>query len=181
MPSSCNFGALCLTYVGAIFISSKTIPGEIQMRKFITFGLIFVSLLFFCDTSQAQDKAFQAAVLQKFDDLENRLNKMDKRFEIRFAKLEERMNTLEIKIDAVNQRLDDRFNAVNQRIDDKFNLIIGLLTILVAILALPSVPKLLERFKAPPQRKEDIQRLEKQIEQINTQLAQLTQAMRPAP
>jgi len=147
------------------------------MRKFITFGLIFVSLLFFCDTSHAQDKDFQTAVLQKFDalekrldDLDKRLDEMDKRFEIRFTRLEERMNTLEVKIE-----------AVNQRIDDKFNLIGYLLGLLAAILALPSIPKLLERFKAPPQSKEDLQRLEKQIEQINTQLAQLTQAMRPAP
>jgi len=144
------------------------------MRRFSTFGLIFVSLLFFCDTSQAQDKAFQAAVLQKFDDLENRLNEMDKRYEVRFT-------AIEAKLEAINQRLDERFNAVNQRIDDKFNLIVYLLGLLAAILALPSIPKLLERFKAPPQSKEDIQRLEKQIEQINTQLAQLTQAMRPAP
>jgi len=144
------------------------------MRKFITFGLIFVSLLFCCDTSQAQDKAFQATVLQKFDDLENRLNEMDKRYEVRFT-------AIEAKLEAINQRLDERFNAVNQRIDDKFNLIVYLLGLLAAILAIPSVPKLLERFKAPPQSKEDIQRLEKQIEQINTQLAQLTQAMRPAP
>jgi archaellum component FlaC len=143
----------------------------------MTFGLISAALIFCWDTSHAQDKTFQTEVLQKLNELDgkinelsNRLNEMDKRYEVRFT-------AIEAKLEAVNQRID----AVNQRIDDKFNLIVGLLTILVAILALPAVPKLLERFKAPPQSKEDIQRLENQIEQIKTQLAQLSQAMRPTP
>jgi DNA repair exonuclease SbcCD ATPase subunit len=148
-----------------------------QMRKFMIFGLISVALLFFWDISHAQDKDFQTAVLQKLNELDgkinelsNRLNEMDKRYEVRFT-------ALEAKLEAVNQRID----SVNQRIDDKFNLIVGLLSLVVAFLALPFVPKLFERFKAPPDSKEDILRLEKQIEQIKTQLAQLSQAIRPAP
>jgi len=152
------------------------------MRRFMAFGLIFVALFFRWDTSRAQDKAFQTAVLQKLNELdgkinaldakisalEKRLDEMDKRFEIRFTKLEEKMNTLEVKI-----------GATNQRIDDKFNLIVGLLGLVAALLALPYVPKLFERFKAPPQNQEDIRRLEQQIEQMKTQLAQLSQATRP--
>jgi len=128
------------------------------MRRFSILGIIVAALLFFWDTSQAQDQAFQTTVLQKLNELDgkinelgNRLNEMDKRYEVRFT-------TIEAKFEAVNQRLDERFNAVNQRLDDKFNLIVYLLGLLAAILAIPSVPKLLERFKAPPQSKEDIQR-----------------------
>ncbi len=126
------------------------------MRRFLTFGLIVVALLLIWDTGHAQDKAFQTTVLQKLNELDgkmnelsNRLNEMDKRYEVRFT-------TIEAKLEAVNQRLDERFNTVNQRIDDKFNLIVYLLGLLAAILAIPSVQKLLERFKAPPQSKEDI-------------------------
>ncbi|MDZ7360851.1 MAG: hypothetical protein ONB46_09010 [candidate division KSB1 bacterium] len=144
--------------------------GEIRRRRLFAFGLIFAALFFFWNTALAQDKAFQTEVLQKlkeianrFNALEIRLNDMDKRYEVRFA-------TLETKLE-----------AVNQRIDDKFNLIVGLLGLLAALLALPYAPKLLERFKAPPDSKKDVQRLQEQIEQIKTQLAQLSPPMRPTP
>jgi len=140
------------------------------MRKSLTFGLAFAALLFLWDTTHAQDKAFQAEVLQKlkeidnrFNALENRLNDMDKRYEVRFA-------TLETKLEAVNQRLDD-----------KFNMIVGLLGLLAALLALPYAPKLLERFKAPPDNKKEFQRMQEQIEQIKARLAQLSSPMRPTP
>ncbi|MDZ7360323.1 MAG: hypothetical protein ONB46_06305 [candidate division KSB1 bacterium] len=140
------------------------------MRKNLTFGLAFAALFFLWDTAHAQDKAFQAEVLQKlkeidnrFNALENRLNDMDKRYEVRFA-------TLETKLE-----------AVNQRIDDKFNLIVGLLGLLAALLALPYAPRLLERFKAPPDNKKEFQRIQEQIEQIKAQLAQLSPPMRPTP
>jgi hypothetical protein len=46
-------------------------------------------------------------------------------------------------------------------------------------LALPYAPKLIERFKAPPSNKEELQSLREQIELMKTQLAQLAQSPRP--
>ncbi len=150
------------------------------MRRLLIFGFVIAALFSFGDTALAQDQAFQTAVLKKLDELdgkisslENRLNDMDKRYEVRFtmleSKLDERFNALNIRIDAVNQRFDD-----------KFNLLVGLLALVAAFLALPYAPKLLERFKAPRPNKEELQSLKEQIEQIKTQLAQLAQAIRPS-
>jgi septal ring factor EnvC (AmiA/AmiB activator) len=147
------------------------------MRRFLTFGLISVALLCCRSTTFAQDKAFQDAVLQKLNDLEKRLDEMDKRYEIRFARIEERFNTVDERFN----RIQDKIEAVNVRIDDKFNLMIGLLGLFAALLALPYVPKLFERFRSPPQAREDIARLEKQIEQIQKQLMQLSQSIQPTP
>lgn len=144
------------------------------MRRLIIFGLTAAILLCRESTGFAQDKAFQDAVLQKLNELEKRLDDMDKRYEVRFTRIE---TTLDERFN----RLQDRIDAVNVRIDDKFNLMIGLLGLLAALLALPYVPKLFDRFKAPPQTKEDIRRLEKQIEQIQQQLTQLSQTIQPAP
>jgi len=144
------------------------------MRRFLTFGFITAALLCCRSTTFAQDKAFQEAVLQKLDELEKRLDEMDKRYEIRFTKIE---TTLDERFN----RLQDKIESVNVRIDDKFNLIVGLLGLLAALLALPYIPKFFERFKPPPQTQEDIMRLEKQIEQIQQQLAQLSRAIQPTP
>ncbi len=140
------------------------------MRWLLIFELTAAILLCRESAAFAQDKAFQQTVLQKLDALEKRLDEMDKRYEIRFTKIE-----------ATLDRLQDKIDAVNVRLDDKFNLMIGLLGLLVALLALPYVPKLFERFKGPPQTKEDIIRLEKQIEQIQQQLSRLSQAIQPTP
>lgn len=125
------------------------------MRKFITFGLIAVALLCNANAISAQDKATQAAILQKLSDIESRLSEMDKRLGI------------------VETKLDERFNAVNQRIDDKFNLIVGLLAIIAAFLALPYAPKLLERFKI----KNNEQKLQGEIDELKTQMAQLARLL----
>jgi len=135
------------------------------MRQFITFGLMVAALLFSANTTFAQDKAMQAAILQKLSEIESRINDMDKRYEIRFTKLEERFNTVDEKFN----RLEDKIEAVNQRIDDKFNLIVGLLGIIAAFLALPYLPKLLERFKI----KNNEQKLQSEIDELKTQMAQL--------
>ena len=132
------------------------------MRKFITFGLLVAALLFSANPTLAQDKATQAAILQKLSDIESRINDMDKRYEIRFATLETKLDE---RFNAVNIRID----AVNQRIDDKFNLIVGLLGIIAAFLALSYLPKLLERFKI----KNNEQKLQSEIDEMKTQIAQL--------
>jgi hypothetical protein len=122
------------------------------MRKFLTFGFIVAALLPLRGITHAQEKAMQAATLQKLADIENRLNEMDKRYEVRFTKIE---TTLDERFD----RIDDKFAAVNQRLDDKFNLMLGLLGLIATLLALPYVPKFFERFKVRPERKEDSQNL----------------------
>jgi DNA repair exonuclease SbcCD ATPase subunit len=139
------------------------------MLRSLRFGFAVAALFFFWSPASAQERATQAVVLQK-------LNEMDLRFakiETEFKRLDERFNTVEVKIDAINRRIDDKIEAVNQRIDDKFNLIIGLLGLIAAFLALPYIPKILERYKMRAERKEDIQRLQEQIDQIKSQLAQL--------
>jgi len=152
------------------------------MRRFSTLGLMVVALLSCCNVTLAQDKTAQAAILQKLADIESRLNDMDKRYEVRFSiletKLDERLNALETKLDERFNAVNIRIDAVNQRIDDKFNLIVGLLAIIAAFLALPYAPKLLERFKF----KNDAQRLQGEIDQLKTQVAQLTRlTQQPTP
>jgi len=146
------------------------------MRKLLSRGLMLVALLFFSNATRAQDKATQAAILQKLNEIDNQLNEMDKRFEIRFTKLEERFNTIDERFKTVEEkfnRLEDKIAGVNTRIDDKFNLMVGLLGLIVALLALPYMPKLFERFKArPPDSKETLQRLQEQIDQLKAQLSQ---------
>jgi chaperonin cofactor prefoldin len=134
--------------------------GKVAMPRVLTFILLIGASPFFSGLARAQEQSAQMAVLQKLSDIENRLNEMDKRYEIRFATLEG-----EIK------RMQDKIEAVNTRIDEKFNLIVGLLGIIVALLALPYVPKVLERFKVRSENREEILRLQQQIEQIKTQLA----------
>jgi hypothetical protein len=138
------------------------------MRRFLTLVFIVAALLSFGDITHAQDKTTQAAILQKLTDIDNRLNEMDKRYEVRFTKIE---TTLDERFN----RIEDKFVAVNQRIDDKFNLMLGLLGLIAALLALPYVPKFFERFWVRLERKKDSQDLQKQIDQLKTQVAQLTQ------
>lgn len=138
------------------------------MIKLFSFVLILVALFGAWDTAMAQDKDFQTAVLQKLNEMDNRfkeieirLSEMDKRYEVQFARIDERFNNLDIKI-----------QAVNQRFDDKFNLIVGLLGLIFAFLALPYIPKLLERYKVQAAYKEDIQRLQEQINELKSQRSQ---------
>jgi flagellar capping protein FliD len=115
--------------------------GETPMRVLMVLGFTVAALLAFAGPARAQEQAFQKAVLQKLDaldgkisSLENRLNDMDKRYEVRFTMLEG-------KLDALDERFNERFNAlnirmdaINQRIDDKFNLLVGLLALVAAFL-----------------------------------------------
>jgi hypothetical protein len=82
------------------------------------------------------------------------------------------MQRLEQKFDERFNAVEIRIGAVNQRIADKFNLIVGLLGLIAAFLALPYIPKLFERYKVRAERKEDLLRLQEQIDQIKAQLAQ---------
>jgi len=144
------------------------------MRSFLTLGLMVVALLSCGNTALAQDKAAQAAILQKLADIESRLTNI----ESRLHDMDKRLTTLETKFDERFNAVNIRIDAVNQRIDDKFNLIVGLLAIIAAFLALPYAPKLLERFKF----KNDAQRLQGEIDQLKTQIAQLTRlTQQPTP
>jgi chaperonin cofactor prefoldin len=143
------------------------LSGRYQMHKLLVLGLVWAPLFFGVSTGRAQDKEFQTKVLQKLEALELRLNEMDKRYEVRFA-------TIEAKLEAIDQR----FDAVNRRIDDKFNLNLGLVGSAAVILAVLYVYGVQARFINPP-KDEDIQRLEKELEKIETQLTQLSQAIRP--
>jgi predicted nucleic acid-binding Zn-ribbon protein len=137
---------------------------------------MLIAVVGFTISASAQEKDANAAVLQKLSEIENRLNDMDKRYEIRFVRIEERYKSLEEKINALDTKLDIKIGAVNQRIDDKFNLIVGLLGLIAAFLALPYIPKFLERYKAQSERKEDIQRLQEQINELKALSSQ-----RPGP
>jgi hypothetical protein len=139
------------------------------MVKLPSFMLILVALFGFWNTTAAQEKDFQTAVLQKLNEIDKRIDEMDKRYEVRFTKIEEKLNGLE-------SRLDIKIESVNQRIDDKFNLLVGLLGLIAAFLALPYIPKFLERYKVHSERKEDIQHLQEQINELKAQLSQ-----RPGP
>lgn len=145
------------------------------MRKLLMLGLVLAPLFSVVATAHAQDQSFQTRVLQKLDALDQRLDGMDKRLNEMDKRNEVRFTAIETKLAAIDQR----FDAVNQRIDDKFNLIVGVLTIIAAFLALPFIPKLFERVKAPAQNQEDFRRLEKEVAEIRTQLAQLSQTLRP--
>ena len=141
------------------------------MRKFPLFIVMAAAWLGASLPASAQEKSFQTAVLDKLTAIDKRLDEMDKRYEIRFTKLE-------AEIKAEFARLDERFNtvevkiqAVNQRIDDKFNLILGLLGLIAAFLALPYIPKFLERYKASVENKKDVRHLQEQIDQLKAQLA----------
>lgn len=152
------------------------------MCRLLTFGFIFAALFFFWDTSFSQDAAFQATVLQKLNAIDNRLDAIDTRLialENKFSAMENRLNDMDKRYEVRFATLETKLEVVNQRIDDKFNLIVGLLGLLAALLALPYAPRLLERFKAPPDNKKEFQRIQEQIEQIKAQLAQLSPPMRP--
>jgi len=159
------------------------------MLKKFTKGALTLALLLSWEPALAQEKADLAAVLRKLNDIEKGIDDMDKRYEIRFTKIEikidaefkrvdERFNSIEAKMDIKLDAIGGRIDAVNQRIDDKFNLIVGLLGIIAAFLALPYLPKILERYKVQKERKEDISRLQEQIDQIKTQLSRLAEQSR---
>jgi DNA repair ATPase RecN len=159
--------------------------GERSMLKTFSKGAIALALLLSWEPAFAQEKADLAAVLRKLNDIEKRIDDMDKRYEIRFTKIEEefkrvdeRFNSLEAKMDIKLEAMRGRIDAVNQRIDDKFNLIVGLLGIIAAFLALPYLPKILEKYKVQKDRKEDVSHLQEQIDQIKSQLSRLAEQRR---
>lgn len=149
------------------------------MVKLPSFMLMLVALFGVWNAAPAQEKDFQTAVLQKLNEIDSRINEldkrideMDKRYEIRFTKIEERFNTIDERFN----NLDTKIGAVNQRIDDKFNLLSWLLGLVVALLALPHVQKLFEKYKEKTEYKKDLQHIQEQIDELKAQLSQ-----RPGP
>jgi uncharacterized coiled-coil DUF342 family protein len=150
------------------------------MLKLFTMTATALALLLSWESGAAQEKADISTVLRKLNEIDARIDDMDKRYEIRFTKIEaefrridERFNGIEAKFDAKLDATNGRIDAVNQRIDDKFNLIVALLGIIAAFLALPYLPRLLERYKVQKDRKEDISRLQEQIDQIKAHLSRI--------
>jgi tetrahydromethanopterin S-methyltransferase subunit G len=149
------------------------------MVKLLSFMLVLVALFSVWNTAAAQEKDFQAAVLQKLDEINKRIDEMDKRYEIRFTKIEERFNTIDERFNTIDERfnnIDTKIGAVNQRIDDKFNLLSWLLGLIVALLALPHVQKIFEKSKEKTEYQKDLQHIQEQIDELKAQLSQ-----RPGP